>query len=211
MKTLLKFRRYKNVVIGDIAKAFHQIAMNESDGHEVRFLWLKDPERPPTEDNLQIYRFTRVAFGIVASPFILSATISYHTAKQQPNEFLNIIMKDFYADNLVAALQDTVNPVEFFEYAKSFFGTMKMDLTKWATNNAELQKHIPWSDQLLEQLQMVLGLQWNNRLDTLSIKPPKNLYEKTPTRRTVARGNGIVLRPGRLGNTNFVAGKELLS
>ena len=37
--------------------------------------------KPPTGNNLVVYRFARVFFGAVASPFLLAATISTHLKK----------------------------------------------------------------------------------------------------------------------------------
>lgn len=141
VKTLIAFRKFKNVATADIAKAFHQIAINEDDRDVVRFLWLKDPSQPPEDDNLQCYRFTRVAFGIVASPFILSATIKHHANQQQKNKFVDILVQNLYADNLVVALQDDVSPTEFYDYAKGFFGSMKMNLTKWSSTMTSLSTY----------------------------------------------------------------------
>lgn len=187
LQTLIRFRRFQNVATADIAKAFHQIGINENDRDVVRFIWLKDPTQPPTDDNLQIYRFKRVAFGIVASPFILYATIQHHAKQQQPSQFMDTLIKNLYADNLVVALEDDIEPTQFYDCAKQFFNSMKMNLTKWSSNSATLIQHIPESDQLTEVIQSVLGLNWNRHTDILSIKSPRLQADKIQTRRTVAR------------------------
>ena len=62
---LLRFRTHKVALTADIEKAFLQVGLQPADRDVTRFLWLKDPTKPPTKDNLQIYRFTRVPFGVI--------------------------------------------------------------------------------------------------------------------------------------------------
>ena len=75
---LLRFRTYKVALTADIEKAFLQLGLQPADRDVTRFLWLKDPTKPLSKVNLQIYRFTRVPFGVISSPFLLGATILHH-------------------------------------------------------------------------------------------------------------------------------------
>ena len=72
---LLRFRTHKVALTADIEKAFLQVGLQPADRDVTRFLWLKDPTKPPTKGNLQIYRLTRVPLGVISSPFLLGATI----------------------------------------------------------------------------------------------------------------------------------------
>ncbi|KAL6726801.1 hypothetical protein Aduo_008734 [Ancylostoma duodenale] len=58
--TLLRARLTMYLII-----AFHQIGLQEDQRDATRFLWLKDPFKPPSKDNLRILHFTRVPFGIM--------------------------------------------------------------------------------------------------------------------------------------------------
>ena len=66
---LLRFRIYKVALAADIKKAFLQVGLQPADRDVTRFLWLKDPTKPLSKDNLQIYRFTRVPFGVISKSF----------------------------------------------------------------------------------------------------------------------------------------------
>uniref|UniRef100_A0A914EL06 Reverse transcriptase domain-containing protein n=1 Tax=Acrobeloides nanus TaxID=290746 RepID=A0A914EL06_9BILA len=75
---LLRLRLPKHLLLGDLEKAFLMIGLKEKDRNMVRFLWLKDPNLPPTLDNIRVFRFLRLPFGISSSPFLLMASIEHH-------------------------------------------------------------------------------------------------------------------------------------
>ena len=74
---LMRFRTPAFPLLADIEKAFLQIELNERDREVTKFLWLKDVRRPLTTDNLAIFRFQRVAFDIISSPFLLVEQKTY--------------------------------------------------------------------------------------------------------------------------------------
>ena len=76
--------------------AFLSVGLQAAD--VTRFLWLKDPTVMKVDNNVQIYRFCRVLFGVISSPFLLAATISYHL-QQSDNQFAEVLKRDIYVDN----------------------------------------------------------------------------------------------------------------
>ena len=97
---VLRFRLNDIVIYADIEHAYHQLLIAPSDRDYVRFLFVKDPLKPLTTDNIRLFRFLRVAFGIVASPFLLLAAIHYHLQKQT-SPFKNQLIHNIYVDNLL--------------------------------------------------------------------------------------------------------------
>ena len=98
---LLRFRQYPIVILADIEKAFLQVGIQEKDTHVTRFLWFKDPNNIGNiQRNLEIYRFCRIPFGIVCSPFLSSATIKFHL-NQSGTSLASYIRKNIYVDNVM--------------------------------------------------------------------------------------------------------------
>jgi hypothetical protein len=76
---LLRFRKHPIAIVADIERAFLQIKLQRDQRDVTRFLWLKDIDNPMTNPcKIQEYRFCRVPFGVVSSPFLLGATIEHH-------------------------------------------------------------------------------------------------------------------------------------
>ena len=76
LDVLLRFRMNKISLIGDLEIAFLQISIDPSQRNLLRFLWVDDSE--PENPKLIKLRFTRLAFGLTCSPYILYATIRHH-------------------------------------------------------------------------------------------------------------------------------------
>ena len=76
---LLRFRTYKVVLTADIEKAFLMVSVAKDDRDVLRFLWVVDPTSSDPE--VVVLRFTRVTFGVSASPFLLNATVDFHLSK----------------------------------------------------------------------------------------------------------------------------------
>lgn len=196
VKTLMRFRRFEMVMVSDIAKAFHQIGIKKKDRDAFRFLWLKDPKEPPTTDNIQVYRFRRVAFGVISSPFLLHATITYHLNQQEQTPTVQIIRTDLYADNIVASLPKSIDAVRFYKETKKIFSSMSMNITKWSSNSPAVLKNIPLEDQNTEVIQNVLGLRWDTQKDTIGIKKPKEQRDTIKvTKRNVLRKAASLFDP----------------
>ncbi|GFQ66132.1 uncharacterized protein TNCT_432351 [Trichonephila clavata] len=141
LELILKFRENPIAYIADNEKAFIQIELHEQDRDVARFFWTEnlndyDPK------NLQVYRLTRVLFGLPSSPFMLAATIRYHFKKYKDKfpDTAKIVESSLYVDDFMSgqenvdkALQTSLENIEIFK-------EVGMSLRKWYTNSKELER-----------------------------------------------------------------------
>ena len=71
LHVLLGFRKHKWGCKADIEKAFPQVRIHPEDRDALRLLWFE-------EDQICVYRFARLPFGLSSSPMILAATLQKH-------------------------------------------------------------------------------------------------------------------------------------
>ena len=122
-------------------------------------------------ENLQEYRFCRVPFGIIASPFLLGATIDHHL--QSYGEIADKLTKDIYVDNVITGADSVNELIDICTEGKTLFSPASMNLHDWMSNSEEVMKHIQNTDRAKEEDLKVLGHIWNTEDDTLSLKHTK--------------------------------------
>nr|CAD2177242.1 unnamed protein product [Meloidogyne enterolobii] len=179
---LLRFRATKIPVLADIERAFHQIALIESDREFCKFLWVKNLDQPLSPSNMAVYRFKRIAFGIISSPYILAAVIRHHLSKEQ-TDIANEIKENIYVDNVLLECDSVEEALIKCKTAKQIFSTAKMNLREFCTHERAVSDQISPEDRLEQDIPRVLGINWNLQRDTLQIKFPP--LSKPITRRTV--------------------------
>ncbi|GFX87434.1 DUF1758 domain-containing protein [Trichonephila clavipes] len=67
--------------VADIKIAFLMIEIDESERDFTRLFWDENPGIDLENKRLDIFRMTRVLFGVKSSPFLLAATIKHHLKK----------------------------------------------------------------------------------------------------------------------------------
>ena len=82
-----------------IEKAFLQIRIRGSERDCFRFHWVE----AINNDKIEVYRFTRLVFGLTQSPFILEETLDDHfdNCGQEFREVVEKVRDDMYVDDLV--------------------------------------------------------------------------------------------------------------
>uniref|UniRef100_A0AC34FDI0 Integrase catalytic domain-containing protein n=1 Tax=Panagrolaimus sp. ES5 TaxID=591445 RepID=A0AC34FDI0_9BILA len=166
---LLRIRRGKYMLVGDIEKAFHQIYLNKKDRDAVRFFWAKDPSKPITNDNLIVYRFIGVPFGVISSPFILWIIILLHLKKLNIEELRNIA-ENFYVDNLFLLVDDIMKGIKQFETIRNHFLQASMNIREWLSNDSQINQAFPENIRQKDSTTKILGLKWNSEADTLQVE-----------------------------------------
>ncbi|GBM28321.1 hypothetical protein AVEN_229506-1 [Araneus ventricosus] len=211
---LLRFRLYPIAFTVDIKQAFLQIEVNGKDRDVSRFLFIEN-DLTDVSKLTQIYRFTRVLFGVNSSPFMLAATIKHHLRKYQgiypkTSEFLN---NSIYIDDIIGGHQNTEDAYHTSTECMHIFREAGMTLHKWQTNSEELQKLWVKEDMVSGDSSQivgpsglpfeVLGVSWNKREDSLYFDVQNLvtfLYGRVNSKRCLLQAIGRIFDPiGFLG------------
>ena len=189
---LIRFRIFPIEIVADIEKAFLNVGLQNHERDVTCFLWLKNPVKSTLDSNLQVYRFCRVPFGVISSPFLLGATIAYHL-RSSDNPIARVLEQDIYVDNLITGVNTLEETKSLYAKGKHLFETASMNLREWASNCEEFVKFVPQQDQAVNPNQKVLGVYWNLNDDTMSI--PMSNVEAASTKREVLQRIGSIFDP----------------
>ena len=139
LELLLRFRSYPVAFIADIEKAFLMISINPKDRDVLRFLWVKDPFSNNPE--VVVLRFTRVVFGVSASPFLLNATIDHHLDEYKAShpEVVQLLKQSIYVDDVVCGGDSESEAFSMYMHSKEMLSHACFNLRKFVTNAASLQ------------------------------------------------------------------------
>ena len=80
----------------------------------MRFLWVNDimSEDP----KVVVYRFARICFGAVSSPFCLNAVVRHHIAKYEDDKpFIDTMKNSLYCDDFVGGTKNEENAIAFHQ------------------------------------------------------------------------------------------------
>ena len=186
---LLRFRVHEVAVTADIEKAFLNIEIDPEQRDFLRFLWVDDVNKESLE--IKLLRFTRVVFGVNASPFILNATIRPHlnTCMLNDDALATELLKSLYVDDFVSGAKDVKNVTlslclksggfnmrKWNSNSASLLQSLKQDSAfsgDFATNSKEYvqEKDESFSNSVFKQVtekeQKVSGMLWNPNQDEL--------------------------------------------
>ncbi|KAL6726225.1 hypothetical protein Aduo_008217 [Ancylostoma duodenale] len=163
---LLRIRMAPIIIASDIEKAFLMIGLDDESQDFTRFLWLKDPHKPLVPENVTTYRFRRVPFGLVVSPFLLAATIRYHLMMTETPSAKELI-RNTYVDNIFYGVETVNEGVKFYNESKQLFKQAGVipHISTTSSSRKKAQKSMKTT--------RVLGIPWNVKDDQFIIKLPK--------------------------------------
>jgi hypothetical protein len=169
---LINFRMFDVGLSADIEKAFHMVGLDVADRDSVRFLWVEDPTRPIDDQKLVVFRFTRVPFGVISSPFLLHRVLHEIFNKDANNPWYQLVNNKFYVDNLVLSVDSVVDAVQLSKSVTSGLASAGFNLRDWCSNSLEFERSLSPEMALAKKDEFIsiLGMLWNRRLDSLSLK-----------------------------------------
>ena len=186
----------------DLKQALLLIRIREQDRPVLRFHWPRDRNL----EMIEIYRFTRMLFGLNQSPFISGTTIRAHLdgcETEFPNEVVEI-KQSLYVDDVIFGAE-SVKKVEHLRTTTiSIFNEAKFTLHKWHSNRPTLETESnieEATDQSFAKEQLgtkdkeinLLGLTWDTIEDTVSIQFEKS--NKQFTKREVVKELAAICDP----------------
>ncbi|GFU77755.1 uncharacterized protein TNCV_1137631 [Trichonephila clavipes] len=157
--------------------AFLMIEIDESERDFTRFFWDENPGIDSENKRLDIFRMTKVLFGVKSSPFLLAATIKHHLKKYVDifPDIFNHLNQSLYVDDFLCGNVSVQAALTTCIESKQILEDASMDLRKWRTNSSELNQRLKnlnfEVDEHKESLNTliaskVLGVGWNEKSDT---------------------------------------------
>ena len=171
---LLRFRAGTVVLIGDIEKAFLNISITPEYRDFLCFLWVDDVNS--TDPEVVTYRFGRLCFRLVSSPFLLNATVRHHMAKYVKKDppFIETVLNSLYCDDFVGTLNDESEAFLLFEKLKARFAEGAFNMRKWVSNSKAVLDKIHESEEITPTQSLpeikVLGFMWNAETDQMKFE-----------------------------------------
>ncbi|EGT36592.1 hypothetical protein CAEBREN_32772 [Caenorhabditis brenneri] len=206
---MIRSRLSKFLLMSDIKRAFHQVRIQEQFRDVTKFLWLEDPSKGYTEDNLKAFRFTRLPFGVSSSPFLLAVTILRYL-EVNDHSLNERIKENLYVDNVILTSNDEEDIKECYKQSKAIFNLMHMNLRDYLSNSPLVVSAVAECDRHPDHVCKLLGHQWDSISDTINIKiarPPKGV----PTKKQIVAFSARNYDPSGIITPIIVPVKQLIS
>ena len=190
---LLRFRVHEVAVTADVEKAFLNIEIDPEHRDFLRFLWVDDVDKESPE--IKLIRFTRVVFGVNASPFILNATIRHHVniCMLNDNAFALEVLKSLYVDDFASGAKDVNKAFSLSKEIKLCPKSGRFNMRKRNSNSVSLLQSLKQDaafsgdfatnskvfKQGTEREQRILGMLWNPNQDDITGCRSSANYKKT--------------------------------
>ena len=201
---LLRFRRNKIPVSGDIVKMFHQVKVAREDREAFRFLY-----RPPgSEEAPKSYQMLVHIFGAGSSPstciHALNKTANDH-ADEYDEEVTNCVRKNFYVDNYLDSLASEDEAIERARQLTELMSKGGFELKKWTSTSKKVLtalSHVglaqPEDEVNLDAwpIERTLGIQCSRQEDAFTFKLfPRFCNDEQVTRRQCLSAVSSVFDP----------------
>lgn len=182
---LIRIRTMPILISSDIEKAFLMVELHEESRDYTRFFWLRDPFKEIGKSNVVVYRFCRVPFGLICSPFLLAATIHHHLSNTG-TPLARKILQNTCVDNVFYGVSSVKEGKKYFRDSKKLFLDAGMNIRDFASSNADINKFI-YEEELskVDSRCKILGIAWDTTTDEFEIRLSQPSAATTWTKRRV--------------------------
>ncbi|VDK38165.1 unnamed protein product [Gongylonema pulchrum] len=107
------------------------------------------------------YRFCRIFFGAVSSPFLLASVIRHHLS-QCSSRWSSKIAANIYVDNALLLLETEEEALKAYQESKQIFLSARVNLRDYISNSIFVNEKIKHEGRYPKQNVKVLGLLWDS-------------------------------------------------
>ena len=186
--TLLRLDEY--LMIFDISKAYHRLAISEENSSKFLFYWFRDVHN--NDYTPVVYRCTRVIFGMSVSPYLLQCALykflvldNDSTLSENLIDLKIRMYQGSYVDNFSLGCHNEDELNFCHDVAVDIFGKNGFPLQQFACNSDRCQNH--WDsihgDSTGAEVK-ILGMKWDRVKDVLKA-PVYRMSESASTPRQI--------------------------
>lgn len=186
---LLRWRLYKYVITGDVARMYRQIKMQPKDAEYQRIVWRENDNDPIID-----YKLTTVTFGTTSAPFAAIRTLHQLADDEGMNhpKAASRAKRDFYVDDLFSGSNTITGAKQLRTQMTDLLDKGGFQIRQWIANNEQILDGVPQCDRgITETIDFsddnsvkTLGLQWRPGADHFTYKTAAlTNFDEIPTKR----------------------------
>ena len=206
LDVLYKARTDNHLIMADIRKAFLQIELKtEFDRNKFCFILYRN-------NQYMLYRYCRIIFGFVASPFILNLVLQHHAETCKDKEIKTSISNNMYVDNLILTNN---NPCKAAKLANDITAELYrggFELREFASNTPDVMNrlNVETDKKTEEDIVKLLGYSYSTVSDKLTLKNGLSLNKAAKTRRQILSTISEIYDPLGIANPLTINFKLLM-
>nr|XP_049699603.1 uncharacterized protein LOC126053427 isoform X4 [Helicoverpa armigera] len=172
LSILLRFRQYKYVISGDIARMYRAVAVTPSQRPLQQIIFRTDPKLP-----LKTYCLNTVTYGTASAPYLATkCLVSLANVATSPT-VKSSIERDFYIDDYLSGGNSVSGVVEMVKEVISVLASANFHIRKWQSNSSSILDQVCDSSTVVDCLRLsedknasskTLGLRWMCEADYLA-------------------------------------------
>ncbi|XP_055623309.1 uncharacterized protein LOC129766735 [Toxorhynchites rutilus septentrionalis] len=192
LEVLCGFRERRIAIVGDIREMFHQLKMRQEDRYSQLFVWFGE-----SEQQLKTFIIDVATFGSTCSPcsaqFVKNLNAAEH-AEQYPKA-AEATQRRHYVDDYLQSFDSEEEACQVVEEVKLVHRQGGFDIRNWLSNSSAVLEWVGEADRTPakivggtgNEMERVLGMQWNAKNDMFLFSSDVNVEAITPTKRNILR------------------------
>lgn len=183
MPLLMRLRKYKIALTGDLEKMYRQIWVDKSQTSLQRIVWRDAPNEP-----IRDYELLTITYGTQNAPYLAIRILKQLAEDVKLNypEAAKIIANDFYMDDMITGFDDELQAMKMYHELKDALLQGGFNIRKFVSNSKMVMEHIPENDRetKVNDKTKTLGISYDQETDDFTCQLHLN-QELATTKRKI--------------------------